>query len=146
MSSQAIIQSLQPILGPDKLVELDYAATGCHLRAEAQPDQMPAVAAAMLEQKFYLESLTALDLVETFEVVYHFASFYELCRLVVHVPLAMGVDVPTISQVYPSADWFEREVWEMFGINFSGHPNLKNLILPEDADYHPLLKDFVASS
>ncbi|HSO71177.1 MAG TPA: NADH-quinone oxidoreductase subunit C, partial [Thermodesulfobacteriota bacterium] len=71
---------------------------------------------------------------------------YELCRLVVHVPVAVGVDVPTISQVYPAADWYEREVWEFFGITFSGHPNLKNLILPEDADYHPLLKDFVASS
>jgi NADH:ubiquinone oxidoreductase subunit C len=146
MSSQAIIQSLQPILGPDKLVELDYAATGCHLRAEAQPEAMPAVAGAMLEQNFFLESLTALDLVESFEVVYHFASFYELCRLVVHVPLAVGVEAPTISNIYPAADWFEREVWEMFGIVFSGHPNLKNLILPEDADYHPLLKDFVASS
>jgi NADH-quinone oxidoreductase subunit C len=146
MPSQTIIQSLQPILGPDKLAESDYAATGCHVRAEAQPDQMPGVAAAMLEQKFFLESLTALDLVEAFEVVYHFASFYELCRLVVHVPLAMGVEVPTISRVYPAADWFEREVWEMFGITFSGHPNLKNLILPEDADFHPLLKDFVASS
>ena len=146
MSSQNIIQSLQPILGPDKLAESDYATTGCHLRGEAQPDQMPALAAAMLEQKFYLESLTALDLMESFEVVYHFASFYELCRLVVHVPLAVGVDVPTISQVYPAADWYEREVWEFFGITFSGHPNLKNLILPEDADYHPLLKDFVASS
>jgi NADH-quinone oxidoreductase subunit C len=107
---------------------------------------MPAVAAAMLEQKSFLESLTALDLVESFEVVYHFASFYELCRLVVHVPLAVGVEVPTIYTVYPAADWFEREVWEMFGITFSGHPNLKNLILPEDADFHPLLKDFVASS
>ena len=146
MSSQTIIQSLQPILGPDKLAEQDYAATGCHVRAEAQPGQMPAVATAMLGQKFYLESLTALDLVESFEVVYHFASFYELCRTVVHVPLAVGVEVPTISPVYPAADWFEREVWEMFGIIFSGHPNLKNLILPEDADFHPLLKDFVASS
>jgi NADH-quinone oxidoreductase subunit C len=146
MSSQTIIQSLQPILGPDKLAELDYDATGCHVRAEAQPGQMPAVAAAMLEQKFYLESLTALDQVESFEVVYHFASFTELCRIVVHVPLAVGVEAQTISTVYPAADWFEREVWEMFGITFSGHPNLKNLILPEDADFHPLLKDFVASS
>jgi NADH-quinone oxidoreductase subunit C len=146
MSAQTIIQSLQPILGPEKLAEADYAATGCHVRAEAQPDQMPKLAAAMLAQKFYLESLTALDLVESFEVVYHFASFFELCRLVVHVPLAVGVEVPTISTVYPGADWYEREVWEMFGIIFAGHPNLKNLILPEDADFHPLLKDFVASS
>ena len=146
MPAQTIIQSLQPILGPDQLAPVDYAVTGCHVRAEVQPEQMPKVAAVMLEQKFYLESLTALDLVESFEAVYHFASFYELCRLVVHVPLAVGVEVPTISKVYPAADWFEREVCEMFGITFTGHPNLKNLILPEDADFHPLLKDFVASS
>jgi NADH-quinone oxidoreductase subunit C len=145
MSSSTIIHILQPVLGPDQLTELDYAATGCHVRAQAQPDQMPAVAAAMLDQKFFLESLTALDLGESFEVVYHFASFYQLCRTVVHVPLARGVAAPTISGVYPAADWYEREVWEMFGIIFSGHPNLKNLILPEDADFHPLLKDFVAS-
>jgi NADH-quinone oxidoreductase subunit C len=146
MPPQVIIQTLQSILGPDKLTEQDYATTGCHLRAEVQPDQMRTLAAAMLKQKFYLESLTALDLMESFEVVYHFASFYELCRLVVHMPLAVGVDVPTISHIYPAADWYEREVWEMFGLNIAGHPNLKNLILPEDADYHPLLKDFVASS
>jgi hypothetical protein len=51
---------------------MDYAATGCHVRVEAQPEQMPAVAQAMLAQKFFLESLTALDLQESFEVVYHF--------------------------------------------------------------------------
>jgi NADH-quinone oxidoreductase subunit C len=146
MSPQAIIQSLQPILGPDKLAEQDYAATGCHLRAEAKPEQIVAVAGALLENKCYLESMTALDLLESFELVYHFASFYELSRTVVHVPLAKGATAPTISRVYPAADWFEREVFEMFGITFTGHPNLKNLILPEEADYHPLLKDFVASS
>ncbi|MBM4289004.1 MAG: NADH-quinone oxidoreductase subunit C [Deltaproteobacteria bacterium] len=146
MTSPIIIPSLEAILGADKLTELDYAATGCHVRAEAVPEQMPAVAAAMLEQKFYLASLTALDLVESLELVYHFASFYQLCRLVVHAPLAKGAAAPTISHVYPGADWFEREVFEMFGITFAGHPNLKNLILPEDADFHPLLKDFVASS
>jgi NADH-quinone oxidoreductase subunit C len=140
------MQSLEPVVGPEKLTELDYAATGCHVRAEARSDQIPAAAEAMLGQKFFLESLTALDLGGSFEVVYHFASFYELCRTVVHVPLAVGEEVPTISRVYPAADWYEREVWEMFGIIFSGHPNLKNLILPEDADFHPLLKDFVASS
>jgi NADH:ubiquinone oxidoreductase subunit C len=54
-----------------------------------------------------------------------FASYYELCRTVVHVPLPVGTEVPTISTIYPGADWFEREVFEMFGIIFSGHPDLK---------------------
>ncbi len=146
MPAQTVIEKVTPIVGPEKAAAVDYATTGCHVRVEAQPEQMPTLAAAMLEQKFFLESLTALDLQESFEVVYHFASYYELCRTVVHVPLPVGTEVPTISTIYPGADWFEREVFEMFGIIFSGHPNLKNLILPEDADFHPLLKDFVASS
>ncbi len=146
MSSHTIIETLQSIVGPEQVAAVDYATTGCHVRAAAQPEQMPAVAGAMLAHNHYLASLTALDLVESFEVVYHFASFYELCRTVVKAPLAKGAEIPTISRVYPGADWYEREVFEMFGIVFAGHPNLKNLILPEDADYHPLLKDFVASS
>ncbi len=146
MPAHTVIETVAAIVGPEKAVPVDYAATGCHVRVEAQPEQMPALAQAMLAQKFFLESLTALDLMESFEVVYHFASYFELCRTVVHVPLPVGVEVPTISAIYPGADWFEREVFEMFGIIFSGHPNLKNLILPDDADFHPLLKDFVASS
>lgn len=146
MPAQTVIQMVSPLVGVEKAAPLDYAATGCHVRVEAQPEQMPKLAAAMLELRFFLESLTALDLRESFEVVYHFASYFELCRTVVHVPLPLGTEVPTISTIYPGADWFEREVFEMFGIIFTGHPNLKNLILPDDADFHPLLKDFVASN
>jgi NADH-quinone oxidoreductase subunit C len=111
---------------------------------------MPAVAQAMLDQGCFLESLTAVDLRESFTLVYHFASFDELCRTVVHASLtketkeAKGAQAPTISLVYPGADWYEREVYDLFGIKFAGHPNLKRLLLPEDADFHPLLKDFGA--
>lgn len=146
MPAETVIQQVAALVGPDRATPLDYGATGAHVRVEAQPEQLPALAAAMLAQKYFLESLTALDLQESFEVVYHFASYGELCRTVVHVPLPMGTELPTISTIYPGADWFEREVFEMFGIIFTGHPNLKNLILPEEADFHPLLKDFVASS
>jgi NADH-quinone oxidoreductase subunit C len=48
--------------------------------------------------------------------------------------------VPSITDLYPAADWHEREAAEMFGIEFSGHPNLKNLLLEEDLHIHPLLK------
>ena len=122
----------------------DYARTGYHLEVAARPEQMPAVAQAMLEQGCFLESLTAVDLRESFSLVYHFANFSELCRTVVHASLAKGAQAPTISQVYPGADWYEREVYDLFGIKFAGHPNLKRLLLPEDADFHPLLKDFGA--
>jgi NADH-quinone oxidoreductase subunit C len=52
-------------------------------------------------------------------------------------------EFPTISTVFPGAEWHERETHDFFGIHFSGHPNLTPFLLPEDATYHPLRKDFV---
>ena len=140
-----LTKALAP-LGLEQVTDGDYAKTGYHLEVAARPDQMPDVAQAMLDQGCFLESLTAVDLRESFTLVYHFANFYELCRTVVHATLPKGDQAPTISQVYPAADWYEREVYDLFGIKFAGHPNLKRILLPDDADFHPLLKDFGAEA
>jgi NADH-quinone oxidoreductase subunit C len=131
-------------LGLEKVDDGDYAKTGYHLEVKAEPTQMVEVAQAMLDAGCYLESFTAVDFPEAFDLVYHFASFDELCRTAVHVPLGKKKGMYTISQIYPGADWYEREVFDLFGIHFFNHPNLKRLLLPEDADFHPLLKDFQA--
>jgi NADH-quinone oxidoreductase subunit C len=143
MLTDKIIETLAP-LKLEKMAEGYYPRTGYHVEVTAVPAQMPEVAQAMLAQGCFLESLTAVDLKESFRLVYHFAHFFELCRTVVYAALAKGDEAPTISQVYPGADWYEREVYDLFGIRFAGHPNLKRLLLPEDADFHPLLKDFGA--
>jgi NADH-quinone oxidoreductase subunit C len=139
------LQKALASLDLEKVAEGDYAKTGYHLEVAAQPAQMPAVAQAMLESGCFLESFTAVDLPESFDLVYHFASYEELCRTVVHVPLGKMKGMPTISHIYPGVDWYEREVFDLFGIHFFDHPNLKRLLLPEDADFHPLLKNFGAS-
>ncbi|MBK8482665.1 MAG: NADH-quinone oxidoreductase subunit C [Proteobacteria bacterium] len=54
----------------------------------------------------------------------------------------LPIEAPSLSATYPAANWLEREVFDMFGLRFAGHPQLKRLLLPEDADFHPLLKDF----
>jgi NADH-quinone oxidoreductase subunit C len=132
-------------LNLEQVADGDYAKTGYHLEVAALPAQMPEVAQVMLDAGCFLESFTAVDLVETFDLVYHFASFDELCRTAVHAPLGKKKGMPTISHIYPGADWYEREVFDLFGIHFFNHPNLKRLLLPEDADFHPLLKDLGAS-
>jgi len=79
------------------------------------------------------------------EVVYDFNHFAELCRVVIRSRLDRNnPEIPTISNIYQGANWHERETHDFFGIIFSGHPNLEPLLLPEDADFHPLLKDFKA--
>jgi NADH-quinone oxidoreductase subunit C len=144
MLKDNLTKALAP-LKLDKVAEGDYAKTGYHLEVAALPAQMPDVAKAMLAAGCFLESFTAVDLPESFDLVYHFANFDELCRTAVHVPLGKKKGMPTISHIYPGADWYEREVFDLFGIHFFNHPNLKRLLLPEDADFHPLLKDFGAS-
>jgi NADH-quinone oxidoreductase subunit C len=75
------------------------------------------------------------------EVVYDYNLTSSLCRVVVRtrVPRA-NPELPSISRLFPGANWHERETHDFFGIRFIGHPYLKPLLLPEDADFHPLLK------
>jgi NADH-quinone oxidoreductase subunit C len=86
--------------------------------------------------------MTALDFQDTQEIVYHLNCYEPLSRVSVRVLVEHGAGLPTASGVFTAADWLEREVREFYGIPFDGHPDPRNLLLPEDADYHPLKKDF----
>jgi NADH-quinone oxidoreductase subunit C len=77
-----------------------------------------------------------------FEVVYHLLSIPNRLRLRVKVRVGESGSVPTIQGVWPSAGWLEREVWDMFGIVFDGHPDLRRLLMPEDWEGHPQRKDY----
>ncbi len=77
------------------------------------------------------------------EVVYHLLSPGHLNQLRVKVSLPRdSPHVPTLSGVWPSANWLEREVWDLFGVVFEGHPDLRRLLMPEDWEGHPLRKDY----
>ncbi|MFZ2587447.1 MAG: NADH-quinone oxidoreductase subunit C [Alphaproteobacteria bacterium] len=77
-----------------------------------------------------------------FEVVYHLLSLAKNLRIRVKAVVAEGESIPTVVGVYPAANWFEREVWDMFGIAFDGHPDLRRILTDYDFDGHPLRKDF----
>jgi NADH-quinone oxidoreductase subunit C len=90
---------------------------------------------------FYIESITGLDFVEGYEVVYHFAHFEKPGRLGLRVRVSHDdAVVPSIAGIYGGAEWHEREVFDFHGVVFEGNPNFKPLLLPEDADFHPLQK------
>ncbi|WP_306590518.1 NADH-quinone oxidoreductase subunit C [Geothrix sp. 21YS21S-4] len=92
-----------------------------------------------------LVDITAVDWPERqprFDVVYHWLNLASQERLRVKVPLAEGEAIPTLTARFKTADWFEREVFDLFGIAFEGHPNLKRLLTWDDFPGHPLRKDF----
>ncbi|MEQ8954265.1 MAG: NADH-quinone oxidoreductase subunit C, partial [Gammaproteobacteria bacterium] len=80
-----------------------------------------------------------------FTVVYHLMSFSGICDVRVKVPL-MDADLhcPTVVELWPNANWYERETWDMFGITFDGHPNLYRLVLPPTWKGHALRKEHPA--
>ena len=77
-----------------------------------------------------------------FDVVYHLLSPRKNLRIRVRVMTDEDTPVPSITGVYPGADWFERETYDLYGVLFSGHPDLRRLLTDYGFDGHPLRKDF----
>jgi len=77
-----------------------------------------------------------------FDVIYHLLSPRQNLRIRVKVATAEDEPVPSACSVYPGADWFEREAWDMYGILFTGHPDLRRILTDYGFEGHPLRKDF----
>jgi NADH/F420H2 dehydrogenase subunit C len=109
----------------DNLVELTQ-----HLRDEQEYD--------------YCSSITSVDYPDHFEVVYHLYSWKKEGGPVILKVHADREDpkVPSVVSIWRGADWQEREVWDLMGIHFDGHPNLTRVLMWEGFEGHPLRKDF----
>ena len=95
-----------------------------------------------------LVDITAIDHPDRaarFDMVYHFLSMYKNHRIRLKVAVRADDMVPSIHAVHPSANWFEREVFDMFGILLSGHPDLRRILTDYGFRGHPLRKDFPTS-
>ncbi len=79
---------------------------------------------------------------QRFDIVYHLMSPKYNTRIRVTVSTDEKTAVPSITNIFPAAEWFEREAWDMYGILFSGHPDLRRLLTDYGFDGHPLRKDF----
>lgn len=94
----------------------------------------------------FLIDVTAVDYLKRkprFEVVYHFFSLGNKSRLRVKVPVGgLEPEVDSLTPLWPSANWYEREVFDMFGVKFRGHPDLRRILMYPEFKGHPLRKDY----
>ncbi len=114
-----------------------------------KPENLVEVSNYLKKDLPYLETITAVDWPERvprFDVVYQLLSLESQCfvRLKVQVGQRREAhpEVPTVTGIWPGANWYERETYDLFGIVFSGHPNLERILMPRDWTTYPLRKDY----
>jgi NADH-quinone oxidoreductase subunit C len=148
MDAAALIASLQDAVPGAQLESVPSIDLQTTIYAPA--DAVPALARTLRERSdldfALLAELTAVDFWPAeprFELVYLLVSPANRLRLRLKVRLtADAAHVATVTGIWPAANWLEREVWDLFGIVFDGHPDQRRLLMPEDWDGFPLRKDY----
>jgi NADH-quinone oxidoreductase subunit C len=141
----ALLQEAVPGAAIEVVPSIDLQST-CYVSRDA----IPALAVVLRDRPelafTFLAELTAADFwprEPRFEVVYILVSPAHKMRLRLKVRLhAEDAHVATVCPVWPGANWLEREVWDLFGITFDGHPDPRRLLMPEDWEGYPLRKDY----
>jgi len=119
-----------------------------------QPEHLVEVCNYLKKQLHYemLETITAVDWLERvprYDVVYQLLSLENKCYVRLKVRVGQRREehpaVPTVTSVWTGANWYEREVYDLFGLIFTGHPNLERILMPADWTTHPLRKDYPIS-
>jgi NADH-quinone oxidoreductase subunit C len=127
----------------------EASVEGNVVRLVVKPDIVPAVLATARESLgiMYLAYITVVDRAEYFELTY---ELLDLRGVIVRVKTTIESEEPVIDSVtgiYPTANWHEREAYDMFGVAFNGHPDLRRIYMWQDHfDHHPLLKSFEIST
>ena len=120
----------------------DYDRTGNHRSVFLLPEQIEDAVSRLYDHEFFLEDITAMDSRDGLVVIYHFDHFTQPGRVALYLVIPHEKpEVPSISGIFSGAEWHEREACDFYGIRFTGHPDLVPLLLPEDVDYHPLIKE-----
>jgi len=141
-----------------ELERLQAAVPGLALEAEADrgvvwinlPNEALHSAVALLRDDPELDYKMLSDLfgvdypsrANRFDILYNLYSLTRNRRVFLRVRVGENEPVPTISDLFPNADWAEREVYDLFGVPFDGHPDLRRILMPDDWDGYPLRKDY----
>ena len=146
---EAMLAAIGPALGGDLLgSRIDRG----ELTLEVRPEAVARVLTRLRDEPGLLfrqlVDLCGVDYPERerrFDVVYHLLSLHHNARVRVKVETDETTPVPSVVEVFPTANWFEREAWDLYGIFFSDHPDLRRLLTDYGFEGHPLRKDFPMS-
>ena len=131
---------------------LDINESNDHILVDTIPTALAAMVAHLKSKKGFLFNtlidITAVDFPakeQRFEVIYHFLSMTENKRCRVTISINESEEVPSITPVFECANWFEREIFDLFGVKFTSHPDLRRILTDYGFEGHPLRKDFPTS-
>lgn len=132
-------------MNPLCMIREEPTRTGLTVTAYLESTAIADAARAMLDGGYHLEDISALHAREGFIISYFFEHTGKPGRIALRLLTAHdSPSVPSISSIYPGADWHEREANDFYGIRFEGHPNPVRLLLPSDMDSYPLRKEETA--
>jgi NADH-quinone oxidoreductase subunit C len=120
----------------------EYDRSGCHFELSLEADQLLAAVCRLFDHGFFIEDLTGVDVAEGIMLVYHFDRYEAAQRVALRLTVPHAAKkAPSIAAIFSGADWHERECFDFFGVEFENHPGLKPLLLPDDLDLRPLIKE-----
>ena len=146
VAADTIHERVKAVLG-EKIIAANTGRN--YLTIEIAVEDLLAVATVLRddpELRFnYFGDVTAVHWpgeIQEYEVVYHLRSIPENHRIRLKTRIEADEAVESMVQLWPGADWPEREVYDLMGVNFVNHPDLRRILMDEDYEYHPLRKDF----
>ena len=146
MNPEAVLQKIQSKWG-NKIVSTQKGIDCPEIRIKKEdiPDFMRFIESDEDLLFKLITDVTAVDFPERtprFDIVYHVFSIKDNERLRIKAGVEDGQSVDSVTSVWMGAEWLERETFDMFGIGFKGHPDLRRILMEEDYKYNPLRKDF----
>ncbi len=144
-NAQLDVLMTNPLFEAVESHKIEFGELTLAIRAEALISFVDGIKRNRMFEYSTLVDITAVDHPDRdqrFCVVYHFLSMTQNQRLRLHVWVAEDEMLPSLVGIHPSANWFEREVFDMFGVGFVGHPDMRRILTDYGFEGHPLRKDF----